>query len=186
MSDHRIELDVSASDGLPDNYQELLTTIKRNLDPHSNTVLLVDDERGIRLKVARDVKIFDPTIVIYEAINGKQALDKLTEIRTKYFKDPLFIVLDLNMPVMDGWEVIKHLKKEYEEAGKTCGIPIIVLSSTSGEKGVLFKNSIHEGKSGYTPLISIAKETCTDKTKYDAAGEKGLMSWLKHFIKESA
>jgi CheY-like chemotaxis protein len=179
----RIDIQTTG-DGLPNNYKDLLATINRNMDPNSNTVLLVDDERGIRLKVARDVKAFDSSIVVHEAGNGKEALDKLKEIRAKYFRDPLFIVLDLNMPIMDGWEVVKHLKKEYEEAGKPCGIPIIILSSTSGEKGVIFKSSVHDGKSGYQPLVSIAKETCTDKGRYDAAGAKGLMAWLKHFLKE--
>ena len=57
-------------------YVDLVETIKRNMDPRSNTVLLVDDERGIRMKVARDVKSFDPGIVVYEASNGKDALEK--------------------------------------------------------------------------------------------------------------
>ena len=47
-----------------ESYKELLESIKRNTDPTSNTVLLVDDERGIRMKVARDVKSFDNEIVI--------------------------------------------------------------------------------------------------------------------------
>ncbi|HAS82102.1 MAG TPA: hypothetical protein DCS43_05355 [Verrucomicrobia bacterium] len=186
MSGGRIDINVGADDGLPDNYRDLLASIKRNLDPASNTVLLVDDERGIRMKVARDVKAFDPTIVIHEAVNGRDALDKLATIRQKYHREPLFIVLDLNMPVLDGWEVIKQLKKEYEEAGKTAGIPIIVLSSTSGEKSAFLKRtSIHDGKTGYVPLVSVAKETCMEKDRYDTAGEKGLMAWLGHFIRQA-
>lgn len=167
-----------------ESYKELLEAIKRNIDPSSNTVLLVDDERGIRMKVARDVRSFDPEIVIYEAANGQEALKKLDEIRKKYYRDPLFIVLDLNMPILDGWEVIKHLKKEYESKGKKTGIPIIVLSSTSGEKGLLLKSSVHDGKSGYTPLVSVAKEMCVDKSHYDATGQKGLTAWLEYFVKE--
>jgi CheY-like chemotaxis protein len=167
-----------------DNYSDFLEAIKRNLDPTSNTVLLVDDEKTIRMKVARDVRAFDPGMVVYEAANGSEAMEKLKVIRAKYLRDPLLIVLDLNMPVMDGWEVIKILKKEYEAAGKAQGIPILVLSSTSGEKGGLFmKQSVHDGKSGYTPLVSVAKEMCTNKSHYDAAGEKGLMTWLKFFVK---
>ena len=88
------------------------------------------------------------------------------------------------MPVMDGWQFIAMLKKEYEEQGKTSGIPIIVLSSTSGEKGALFmKKSIHDGHSGYTPLVGVAKETCVNAARYDAVGEKGLLAWLEHFVK---
>ncbi len=60
-----------------ESYKELLESIKRNTDPTSNTVLLVDDERGIRMKVARDVKSFDNEIVIYEASNWQEALKKL-------------------------------------------------------------------------------------------------------------
>jgi len=176
------DLNVTAADAAQ-SYKELLESITRNTDPDSNTVLLVDDERGIRMKVARDVRAFDPGIVIYEATNGQEALRKLDEIRKKYYRDPLFIVLDLHMPVMDGWEVIKHLKKEYEAAGKASGIPIVVLSSTSGEKGLLLRTSVHDGKSGYTPLVSVAKEMCVDKSHYDAAGQKGLTAWLEYFIK---
>lgn len=175
------EQDVDAAQ----SYAELLAVIKRNMDPSSNTALIVDDEKGIRMKVARDVKMFDPDIVIYEAQNGQEAIKQLGEIRRKYYRDPLFIVLDLNMPVMDGWKVIDALKKEYEAQGRTTGIPIIVLSSTSGEKNValVLKKSVHDGKSGYTPLVTVAKETCLDKSHYDEVGEKGLIRWLEYFVK---
>jgi CheY-like chemotaxis protein len=155
------------------------------MNPARNTVLIVDDEKGIRMKIAREVKAFDPSMVIFEATNGAEALETLDFIRTTYVLDPLLIVLDLNMPVMDGWEVINRLKKEYENKGKNAGIPILVLSSTSGEKNILFsKNSVHKGKSGYTPLVSIAKETCIYKSHYDAVGEKGLLAWLDFFMNE--
>jgi CheY-like chemotaxis protein len=169
-----------------DEYLQLLESIRRHMNPASNTVLLVDDEKGIRLKVAREVKAFDPAMVVFEATNGAEALETLNLIRIKYDRDPLLIVLDLNMPVMDGWEFIKKLKKEYESKGKDAGIPILALSSTSGEKdGLLSKKSVHEGKSGYTPLVSIAKENCVEKSHYDAEGEKGLLAWLKFFMTEA-
>jgi CheY-like chemotaxis protein len=177
-------VDIASSE--EDDYLQLLESIKQHMDPASNTVLLVDDEKGIRMKVAREIKVFDPSMVIFEATNGAEALETLNLIRTKYVRDPLLIVLDLNMPVIDGWEVIKRLKKEYESKGKDAGIPIVALSSTSGEKNsLLSKKSIHKGKSGYTPLVSIAKETCIEKSHYDAVGEKGLLAWLKFFLKET-
>jgi CheY-like chemotaxis protein len=168
-----------------DDYLQLLESIKRNMDATSNTILLVDDEKGIRKMVAREVKAFDPSIVIFEANNGVEALEILNIIRVKYVRDPLLIVLDLQMPLMDGWEVIKKLKKEYVSKGKDAGIPIIALSSTSGEKeNLLGKKSIHEGKSGYTPLVSVAKESCVERSHYDAEGEKGLLAWLNFFMTE--
>jgi len=173
------------SELLRGQYEAFVESIKRNMDPRSNTVLIIDDERGIRMKVIRDVKSFDPTLVTFEASNGKEGLDKLVHIRKNYFRDPLFIVLDLNMPIMDGWEVVEKLKEDYEGKGKISGIPIIVLSSTSGEKGLLFgKKSVHGGKTGYVPLVTVAKETCVDQKRYDAKGEKGLMNWLDYFVKK--
>jgi len=163
-------------------YTQLLDSIKRRMDPTSNTVIIVDDERAIRRRVARDITKNDSNIVIIEAGNGQEALDKLEEVRQTYRRDPLLMVVDLNMPVMDGWTLIATLKKDYEARGESQGIPVIVLSSTAGEKGFVFKKSVHHGKTGYAPLVSIAKESCIDPTKYDATGEKGLMSWLKYFM----
>ena len=180
MSDksYKVDMDLTPEQAA-DGYSVFLKAVKNNLDPNSNTVLLIDDERGIRRKVARDVRGFDDNLVIVEAANGKEGLEKLAEIRKTHTKDPLFIVLDLNMPVMDGWTFLEHLKKEYQEQGKACGIPVLILSSTSGEKGILFtKKSVHNTDDGYTPLVTIAKEVCIDGAQYDAEGDKGLMAWL--------
>lgn len=163
-------------------YHKLLKSIERDNDPGRNTVLIIDDERAIRRKVARDIQSNDPDLVVFEAGNGEEGLAKLQEIRTKHERNPLFIVLDLNMPVMTGWQFIDHLRKEYEDAGKHQGIPIIVLSSTSGETGIpLFKKSVHGGK--YSPMITVAKEACINPKRYDATGEKGLVAWIKYFLR---
>ncbi len=165
------------------DYSTVLDSIKKNLDPNSNTALIIDDERGIRKMVARSLKSFAPNLQIFEAVNGKEGLAQLAKIRKSHTRDPLMIVLDLNMPIMNGWDFITEMKKDYVDAGKSEGIPIIVLSSTSGEKGALFmKKSAVGGKSGYTPLIAVAKESCVDKSKYDTDEQKGLDQWLKHFL----
>ena len=192
------QVDIESSE--KDDYPKLLKLIKQNMDPKKNTVLIVDDERGVRKKIAREVNAFDPSVVIFEAANGVEALETLNFIRTKYGSDPLLIVLDLNMPLLNGWDLIDMLKKEYKSKGKSAGIPIIVLSSTSGKTigipievlskngrkiGIWGRKSVHEGKSGYTPLVSIAKETCIEKSYYDAVGKKGLLAWLEFFIKEA-
>jgi CheY-like chemotaxis protein len=189
----------NASSGKND-YLKLLKSIKRNTDPEKNTVLIVDDEKGIRKKIARDVKAFDRSVVVFEAANGVEALEMLNFIRANFVRDPLLIVLDLNMPVLNGWDLIEMLKKEYESKGKKAGIPIVVLSSTSGKTigmpivvlsgdgrkiGMWGKKNVLEGKSGYAPLVTIAKEKCVEKSYYDAVGKKGLLAWLEFFITEA-
>lgn len=166
-----------------ESYNSVLESIKKNMDPDNNTALLIDDERGIRKMVARSLKNFAPNLVIFEAANGKEGLNVLAKIRRTHKRDPLLIVLDLNMPIMNGWDFIEEMKKELKESGKPFGIPIIVLSSTSGEKGALFmKKSVHGGKAGYEPLATVAKESCVDKSKYNTDEEKGLEKWLKYFL----
>jgi CheY-like chemotaxis protein len=174
----RIDLEVG-----DESLANVLASIEKNMDPNTNTALLIDDERGIRKMVARSLKNFAPNLQIFEASNGKEGLETLAKIRKTHSKDPLLIVLDLNMPIMNGWEFVEELKAEYEKAGKSFGIPIIVLSSTSGEKGVLFmKKSVHGDKSGYNPIATVAKESCVDKSRYDAKGGQGLDAWLKFFL----
>lgn len=166
-----------------DSYSSLFKSIKQNEYSDVNTALIIDDERGIRKIVARTLLNFAPNLKIFEAGNGMEGLEVLDKIRQIYNNDPMLIVLDLSMPVMNGWDFIAEMKKEYEDAGKNFGIPIVVLSSTSGEKGSIFlKKTVHEGKTGYTPLATVAKESCVKKTSYDAKDGKGLEAWLKYFL----
>ena len=167
-------------------YHDLLGSIERHMDPSSNTVLVVDDMRLVRKMVSRNISENDPNVIVFEAENGQQALERLAEIREKYTRDPLFIITDLEMPVMDGWTLIENLRKDYEGRGRTHGIPVIVLSSSTGEKGALFfKKSVHGDKSAYNPLVTIAKDDCIKPDKYASKGEKGVRAWAKHFLRHA-
>lgn len=165
-------------------YHNLLASIERKDDPRSNTVLIVDDSKLVRMKVKKSLTEKDSKVVIYEAADGVEALVRLAEIREKYDRDPLFIVTDLEMPNMNGWEFIDRLQKDYESRGLPQGIPLIVLSASSGEKGSLFfKKSVHGGKAHYNPMVTVAKADCLKPGKYDTQGEKGISAWMKHFLK---
>jgi CheY-like chemotaxis protein len=71
---------------------------------------------------------------IITAQNGEEALNyfddlKLNNLGTEIKKYPSLVFLDLNMPVMDGWEFLDHFsKEEYTSAFKNT--KVIVLSST--------------------------------------------------------
>lgn len=151
-------------------------------DKSARHVLIVDDEPSVRRMVSRSMKTVDPEVTIHEAENGRDALEVLQSIRKNTGSDPVLIVTDLQMPVMDGWEFIDQLWKECEERGRKSGTPLIVLSASSGSKGFFGGTSIHGGKSKYSPLVAIAKEDCIKPLKYDSQGEVGLKAWLKHFL----
>ena len=66
------------------------------------TILIVDDDSSIR-ELARMYLEKDGYGVI-TAVNGIQALNKIKESK------PALLVLDLMMPEMDGWEVIRRVR----------------------------------------------------------------------------
>ena len=71
---------------------------------------------------------------VITAQNGEEALNyfddlKLNNLGTEIKKYPQLIFLDLNMPVMGGWEFLDHFcKPDYASVFTAC--KIIVLSST--------------------------------------------------------
>jgi len=88
------------------------------------TVLLCDDEIMNR-KVASKILNKEGFNVI-EAHNGKEALDVLKESRID------LILMDLMMPVMDGYEATKIIKEDDEHAT----IPLIIISALSDKSAI--------------------------------------------------
>ncbi|OGV95277.1 MAG: hypothetical protein A3K19_34020 [Lentisphaerae bacterium RIFOXYB12_FULL_65_16] len=172
-----------AADELREQRESFLARVQAKLHPMDNSVLVVDDEVPTRHIVATLIAKASPTIQVVQAINGRDALEKLQDIRKRTGRDPLFIVTDLNMPVMDGWELLQHLRKEYRKAGETQGIPVVVLSASDGEKRGLFSHKSVHSQEFYSPLVSVAKEACLDPSRFTAAGEQGLVTWVQHFLK---
>jgi type IV pilus assembly protein PilB len=80
-------------------------------------VLIVDDEAGILKMVELALKPLN--LEIHTSQNGKEALDRIAQI------SPNLVITDINMPVMDGFELIKELRQKVN----TMFIPIIILSS---------------------------------------------------------
>jgi CheY-like chemotaxis protein len=148
-------------------------------------ILVIDDNRTIRNIIVQTISLITPINICVQAENGKAALEKLTQIRSEYSRDPNLIVCDLEMPVMDGWDFIKEMKKECKANNQDVGIPIIVLSASTGEEGVfLFKKSVHDNKTGYIPLVTIAKDDCVNPKKYETSQEKGFVGWVKYFLSD--
>jgi CheY-like chemotaxis protein len=82
-------------------------------------ILLVDDDHDFRRELALFLRHRGDEVV--EAENGRDALDYLVANESR---EPGLIVLDLQMPVMSGWELLA-IVKSYHRLG---GIPIIVVS----------------------------------------------------------
>jgi CheY-like chemotaxis protein len=106
----------------------------------SKPILLIEDDNVDVMtveRVFRDLKIANQLV---STSNGEQALEYL---RTNSNKKPCVILLDLNMPKMNGTEFLKIVKKD-ESLKK---IPVVVLTTSSQQQDVV--ESFKLGAAGY-------------------------------------
>jgi len=106
----------------------------------SKPILLIEDDNVDVMtveRVFRDLKIANQLV---STSNGEQALEYL---RTNGNKKPCVILLDLNMPKMNGTEFLKIVKTD-ESLKK---IPVVVLTTSSQQQDVV--ESFKLGAAGY-------------------------------------
>ena len=102
----------------PVDRELLLNTLSGFRTPEeSGPVLLVEDDADTRDVMARILRKAGRDVV--EAGNGREALQRLTDMR------PAIILLDLMMPVMDGFDFLLEMRTHTEWQD----IPVIVLTA---------------------------------------------------------
>jgi len=120
-----------------------------------NKVVIVDDHLLIAKAITSIINDFDGFEVLYEVENGK----KLTERFKSEQLIPDIVLLDISMPVMDGYETAEWLHKNHPSV-KVMALTMnndeasLVKMIRNGAKGYLHKN-IHpmELHNGLTKLI---------------------------------
>ncbi len=109
--------------------------MNNNKDYSKYTVLIVDDI-PINIILLKTM-LARTNVKILTAVNGQQALDTVRQLR------PQVILLDIQMPVMNGWEVLKEIKSDPELKETSV---IIVSAYTSSED---IEQSMNLGASGF-------------------------------------
>jgi len=79
-------------------------------------ILIIEDNQDSRTFLARGFQRHGFDVVAAE--NGKDGIEKAKSDK------PDLIVMDMNLPEMDGWEAAREIKKDEEMAG----IPIVALT----------------------------------------------------------
>jgi two-component system, cell cycle response regulator DivK len=91
------------------------------------TILVVDDDADSRVIYSEYLRAHG--WLTFTAVDGRTALDKVTELA------PDAIVLDLAMPRVDGWTVLKHLR----DSSWTASIPVVVVSASMTARDEAFE-----------------------------------------------
>jgi urea transport system substrate-binding protein len=85
------------------------------MDMFTKNVLVVDDDEDLRERIADTLQSHGLSVT--QASNGQEALEIVDQMM------PALIILDMNMPVMDGWEFAKQFYRRQQIA------PVIVLTA---------------------------------------------------------
>jgi len=96
--------------------------------------MIVDDDPSILITIR---ELFENKgFKVYTVQNGKECIDELKN----GFKG--IILLDLMMPIMDGWETIREIKKMNLLEGNI--ISIVTAKNDPGQDYIEFKNDIRD------------------------------------------
>ena len=120
------------------------------LEVKCNTVLIVDDDEDIRdvVKMSLELEGYD-TITANHGLDGLERLKHMAE-------QPCLVLLDLMMPVMDGWEFVRNIERDHVLSD----IPIAVVSAFS-EKAATLKGKVFLKKPiDLESLLQLVKRYC--------------------------
>jgi DNA-binding response OmpR family regulator len=101
------------------------------------TILVIDDNPDLLDMV--DAILSDAGFVVAKTVSGEDGLNVARALK------PNLILLDLNMPKMDGWEVLKLLKTD----AATKDIPVAIFSVRTDLKDKIF--GLQRGAVDYIP-----------------------------------
>lgn len=99
------------------------------------TIVMVEDDAGHRALIEKNLRragISNPIVAID---NGREAVEYFTstgQYQGKEMPPATLILLDINLPEMDGFQVLRQLKSD----AKTKLIPVIILTTTDNPREI--------------------------------------------------
>ncbi|CZT36055.1 response regulator [Rhizobium sp. 9140] len=88
------------------------------------SLLIIDDDETDLFICGYTIQRFDPDIKIVQAMNGREGLDMLRRER------PDAIILDINMPVMNGFEFLESYARDFVRQFSD-PVPLVVMLTSS-------------------------------------------------------
>lgn len=98
-------------------------------------ILVIDDEPGI-VEIVQ-VNLEGDGFDVISASNGREGLEKIKA------EQPELVVLDVMMPEMDGWDVLRNVEQDPD----TAGMPIIMLTAKAADEDYI--HGLEEGAVEY-------------------------------------
>ena len=116
-------------------------------------VLIIDDDPILIMVCTRLMKITGFSEEVMAAREGKEAIDKLRALIGQPEDElPKLILLDINMPVMNGWEFLAEYLRIIDQFSKI--IPVFMLSSTIDQADFDKAKTYHVVKGFYSKPLT--------------------------------
>ena len=131
----------------------------------SYTILYVDDDADDLALISEAFEKYTDHLKVLHAANGVEGLKVLDKLH-KEDKLPCLLIIDINMPIMDGKQMLKMLRDQRTYTQ----LPVIIFSTSNSAKDQLFAES-HDAEfvskpSKYNELKSLV-EKFVSRCKYE-------------------
>lgn len=121
------------------------------MEEKKKKILIVDDDENLRVVLIDKLKISGFETV--SAADGQEGLDKALD------EHPDVILLDILMPIMDGWEMLKRLRND--EWGKD--VKVIMLTGVDDAEAVA--KAVQDGSFAYLIKTNQSIDEIVEKIK---------------------
>ena len=108
---------------------------QRAMNPGERTILIAEDEAINRMYLSSHLR--GAGYRVFEAVNGREACDYACKLR------PDLILLDISMPVMDGWTAAREIRRNPDLSG------VRILALTAHAREEVRRRSIELGMEGF-------------------------------------
>lgn len=118
-----------------------------------NEILIVDDDPDLR-ETMKDLLTFEGFRAT-TASNGIEALQQVTQQ-----EQPCLVLLDLMMPVMDGWQFLETMERQHSQILNR--LQIIVVSAVADLSGLQnrYRCQVMKKPADVQSLVAIARQYC--------------------------
>ncbi len=105
-----------------------------NLD-RLNSILLVDDDEASNFLHSIFINKLDLDVTVNTSLNGQEALDFILGKGQNALELPCMVMLDLRMPIMDGWQFMKSYEEQVPKKLKEqITIVLVTISDNQEDK----------------------------------------------------
>lgn len=98
------------------------------------TILYIDDDQDDLLIFEESICSLYPDVTLYKAQSSEAGIDILNRLESEKKPFPSLIMIDMNMPKMNGRETLKHIRNNR----KWCHIPVAIFTTSANTDDIEF------------------------------------------------